>query len=99
MPCPGPGATISEKPMTLQEFNATAVRTNNADEELWDLRPFGDRQSEALEFWLGLAQTQGDPFGKAHVVKVEASLVLSQYARDSIAKLQEKSIVIGIRRE
>jgi hypothetical protein len=38
--------------MTAAEFNKTAIRTEDAIQITFDVRPFGDRQSEAVGFYL-----------------------------------------------
>ena len=38
--------------MDMDEFKATAVRTEDAEHVYWDVRPFGDKQAEAIESYL-----------------------------------------------
>ena len=86
--------------MNWNEFNATVIRNEHPDTTELDLRPFGARQSEAVDFWLDAARTQGDPFGKTTVMTTDASVILSNSARASLAELQQKGVkvsVVGIR--
>ncbi|HEX6803359.1 MAG TPA: hypothetical protein VF133_06730 [Terriglobales bacterium] len=80
--------------MDWNEFNSTAVRREDSETIELDLRPFGERQVEALDFWLAAAATQGDPFGKTSVLKTDAWITVSPDARTQIAKLQEKRVTI-----
>lgn len=38
--------------MDIQEFNSIAVRTEDTENVYFDLRPFGDRQSEAMDTYM-----------------------------------------------
>jgi hypothetical protein len=58
--------------MDMNEFEATAIRTEDADHIYWDVRPFGERQGEAIESYLhaGLASIEYgvSPFGSRIIV-------------------------------
>jgi len=82
--------------MNWNEFNSTVVRNESPEAIELDLRPFGAQQSEAVDFWLEAAMTQGDPFGKAVIVKMDASVILSQTARRCLAALQEKGVTLSV---
>jgi hypothetical protein len=38
--------------MNMEEFNATVIRTETANEVQFDVRPFGARQGEAIDSYL-----------------------------------------------
>ena len=38
--------------MTTEEFNKVAIRTEDTTRITFDVRPFGDRQAEAVDFYL-----------------------------------------------
>lgn len=38
--------------MTTDGFNKTVIRTETIDHVTFDVRPFGDRQSDAMDFYL-----------------------------------------------
>jgi len=38
--------------MTAEEFSKTVVQRKSGDVFIWDVRPFADRQAEAVEFCL-----------------------------------------------
>jgi hypothetical protein len=57
--------------MDMKEFNATAIRTETTEELTLDVRPFGDRQGEAIDSYLhdqlqsvqyGVASSQSKPW-------------------------------------
>ena len=54
--------------MTATEFNETAIRTEDAVQITFDVRPFGDRQGEAVDFYLNDAGTAIN-FGTRSIVK------------------------------
>ena len=82
--------------MTLDEFSATVVRNEQPEFIELDLRPFGTLQGDALEFWLDLAIKQGDPFRKKVAIKTGASVILSERARATLAKLQEQGVSFSV---
>jgi hypothetical protein len=81
--------------MNWVEFNSTAIRNERSGVIELDLRPFGPGQGGAVDFWLEAALKQGDPFGKAFVLKTDASVVLSASAREYIAKLRDKNVLVS----
>jgi hypothetical protein len=38
--------------MDMNEFNGTAIRTEDSEHVYFDLRPFGNRQGEAMDSYL-----------------------------------------------
>ncbi len=82
--------------MDWNEFNRIALRRESGGTTELDLRPFGARQSESLDFCLEALVTQGDPFGKATVLKTDATVVLSDGARVLLGKLQAKGIIVSV---
>ena len=82
--------------MNLNEFNNAVVRTESSDGTELDLRPFGARQSEALDFWLPTTLTQVDSFATKYIVKVDASVILSPIAFACLAKLQRKHLPVSL---
>jgi hypothetical protein len=82
--------------MNLNEFNSTVVKTETSDTTELDLRPFGARQSEALDFWLPAALSQVDPLATKYIVKVDSSVILSPIAFACLAKLQRKHLPVSL---
>ena len=82
--------------MNLNEFNSVVLKTETSDATELDLRPFGARQSEALDFWLPTALTQVDPFATKYIVKVDASVILSPIAFACLTKLQRKHLPVSL---
>jgi len=82
--------------MNWNEFNNAVVRNESPEVIEFDLRPFGAQQSEALDFWLDAALTQGDSFGKRVIVTTEASVILSQSARTCLTELQQKGVSVSV---
>jgi len=82
--------------MNLKEFNSAVVRTETPDATELDLRPFGARQSEALDFWLPTTLTQVDPFATKYIVKVDASVILTPIAFACLATLQHKHLPVSL---
>jgi len=80
--------------MDWTEFNSIVVRREDSEIIELDLRPFGDRQAEALDFWLDAAATQGDAFGKTSVLKTDAWTTISQDAHTQIEKLRQKRVSV-----
>lgn len=82
--------------MNSREFNSTVIRHDYPEFVQLDLRPFGAKQSEAVDFWLEAALEQADAFGKKIALKTDPSVVLSQSAIVCLAKLQQRSISISV---
>jgi hypothetical protein len=76
--------------MDWVQFNSAVYRTESASSIELDLHPFGAQQLEALEFWLQAALIQADPFGKPITIKMDASVTLSQHARQIVAELRQQ---------
>lgn len=82
--------------MNWNEFNSAVVRHDYPEFVQLDLRPFGAKQSEALDFWLEAALKQADAFGKTIVLKTDVGVALSQNSLVCLAKLQRRSISISV---
>ncbi|MGH9514250.1 MAG: hypothetical protein ACRD3P_01045 [Terriglobales bacterium] len=82
--------------MNWDEFISTVVINEYLEAIELDLRPFGARQSEALDCWIEAALKGGDPFGKTYVVKTHASMVLSQSTRENLANLQQRGVSVSL---
>jgi hypothetical protein len=63
--------------MHIREFNAVAQRTETDDEVQFDVRPFGDKQGEAIDLYLhdrvAALQYQVGGFGPRLVVIIHDS--------------------------
>lgn len=82
--------------MNWNEFITTVVLNEYPETVEIDLHPFGARQTEAFECWLDAALKDGDPFGKKYVVKMQASVILSQSGRHRLAKLQQIGVSVRV---
>jgi hypothetical protein len=82
--------------MNWKEFNSTVIRHQYPEFVELDLRRFGTRQSEAIDFWLDAALKQADPFGKRIILKTDASAVLSRNSLVCLAKLQRQGVSISV---
>ncbi|HKN71721.1 MAG TPA: hypothetical protein VJX30_11855 [Terriglobales bacterium] len=83
--------------MTIDEFNQQAIRTEDSNNVYFDLRPFAERQSEAMDTYLNASlmsiQTGVSSFGTRQIVLItDASMVLSDTARAYIAELRAKGV-------
>lgn len=82
--------------MNWNEFNGAVIRHDYPEFVQLDLRPFGTKQSDAVDFWLEAALKQADAFGKKVVLKTDAGVVVSQNSLVCLAKLQRRSISISV---
>ena len=82
--------------MNWNEFDITVVRNEYPESIELDLRPFGAQQGEAVDFWLGAALEQGDPFGKKVIMKTDASVILSQSAHTCLARLRQQGVSVSV---
>ena len=82
--------------MNWNEFNSAVIRHDYPEFVQLDLRPFGAKQSEAVDFWLEAVLKQVGVFGKKVVMKTNAGVVLSQNSLICLAKLQRRSISISV---
>jgi hypothetical protein len=82
--------------MNWEEFNSTVIRHEYPEFVELDLRHFGARQSEAVDFWLDAALKQADTFGKRIILKTDSSVIASQSALVCLAKLQRQSISVSV---
>lgn len=82
--------------MNWNEFKSTVIRHDYPEFVQLDVRPFGARQSEAVDFWLDAALKHADSFGKKVFVKTDASVIPSHDALVNLAKLQRRNISISV---
>jgi hypothetical protein len=87
--------------MDMNEFNKTAVRTEDSEHVYFDLRPFGNRQGEAMDSYLHEAvmsiQMGVSSFGARQIVLLtDASVVIPDSARTWLASLQESGVSVAI---
>ena len=86
--------------MDMNEFNQTAVRTEDSEHVYFDLRPFGPRQAEAVDSYLHSAvmsiQMGVSSFGARQIVLVtDGSVVVPDSARTWLASLQASGVSVG----
>jgi hypothetical protein len=72
--------------MDMNEFNSTAIRTEDREHVYFDLRPFGNRQGEAMDTYLHEAvmsiQMGVSSFGQRQIVLLtDASTIIPDSAR------------------
>ncbi len=89
--------------MNASEFNATAVRTEDAATITWDVRPFGNRQGEAVDSYLHerlmMLQMNAGGFGPRLVVLLCDPVVnIPSSAANWLAELNARGIATEIRR-
>jgi hypothetical protein len=82
--------------MKWQEFNSTVIRHEYPEFVQLDLRRFGAKQSEAVDFWLEAALKQADAFGKRIVLKTDPFAVVSQNSLVCLAKLQQQGVAVSV---
>jgi len=88
--------------MDMKEFNAGVIITQTATEVLRDLRPFSDRQGEAIDSYLHdlLAQAEHggiDPGQKLWVLLHDSTAVIPQSAYVWFANLESSGFGLEIR--
>lgn len=87
--------------MDMNEFNSTAIRTEDSGHVYFDLRPFGNRQGEAMDSYLHEAvmsiQMGVSSFGERQIVLVaDASMVIPDSARTWLASLQASGVSVAV---
>jgi hypothetical protein len=87
--------------MDMNEFNQTAVRTEDSEHVYFDLRPFGNRQGEAMDSYLHEAvasiQIGVSSFGERQIVLLtDASTVIPNSARTWLASLQASGVSVEV---
>lgn len=87
--------------MDIKEFNSIAVRTEDNENVYFDLRPFGDRQSEAMDTYLHGSlmsiQMGVSSFGSRKIVLItDASVTISPTGRTYLAALQQNGVSVGV---
>lgn len=87
--------------MDMNEFNKTAVRTEDNGHVYFDLRPFGNRQAEAMDSYLHEAvmsiQMGVSSFGERQIVLItDASMVIPDSARTWLASLQASGVSVEV---
>jgi hypothetical protein len=87
--------------MDMNEFNGTAIRTEDSGHVYFDLRPFGNRQGEAMDSYLHEAvmsiQMGVSSFGKRQIVLLtDAFVVMPDSARTWLASLQASGVSVAV---
>jgi hypothetical protein len=87
----------------MNEFNKTAVRTETASEITFDVRPFGDRQGDAVDSYLHARCLVGQYTGigmtsRLVVVLCDASANIPESSGRWLANLNAKGSPTEIRR-
>jgi len=85
----------------VNEFNQTVAKTEHGEHVHFDLRPFGNRQVEAMELWLEhqVKEVKAGRIlfhGKKIVLSTDASVVLSSGTRQLMEKLQGSGVNISL---
>jgi hypothetical protein len=93
----------AERGMTQDEFNKTAIRTEDSVSEIWDLRPFEGQQSKAFEYLLQNIDTQlrdGTLATKKRIIVLHDSrLVMSLPTLTWIKQLQALGVPLDFKIE
>ncbi len=88
--------------MDMNEFNGTAVRTEAIATVTFDVRPFGERQGEAIDSYLhaaGMAlQMNVFPHSKPIVLMCDAKATIPPSADRWLANLHSQGVAIEIQR-
>jgi len=87
--------------MDMNQFNSTAIRTEDNGRVYFDLRPFGNRQGEAMDSYLHEAvmsiQMGVSSFGTRQIVLLtDASVVMPDSARTWLASLQASGFSVAV---
>ena len=89
--------------MTQDEFNKTAIRTEDSVSEIWDLGPFEGQQSKAFEYLLQNIDTQlrdGTLATKKRIIVLHDSrLVMSLPTLTWIKQLQALGVPLDFKIE
>jgi len=88
--------------MTANEFNQTAIRTETPTEVQFDVRPFGNRQGQAIDSYLHEVLAQHGygtvtPGTRTWVLLHDSTAKIPQSAHDWLASLAAKGFSIEIR--
>lgn len=88
--------------MDMNEFNKTVARTEDDATVTFDVRPFGDRQGEALDSYLSnwsmaLQANAAPPHSKLLVVLCDSSTAITKNANRLLGLLNAKGVAIEIR--
>ena len=88
--------------MDMDEFNATAVRTEYPDVISFDVRPFGDGQGEAADSYLhaalGAVQIGVSTFERPVILLCDSTATTPDSANRWLAGLNAQGVAIEIRR-
>lgn len=89
--------------MNANEFNATAIRAEDPATITWDVRPFGDRQGEAVDFYLHqrlmMLQMNAGGFGPRLVVLLcDSTANIPDSATNWLNELNARGVATEIRR-
>lgn len=88
--------------MDMREFNGTVVRTETAVSVTFDVRPFGDRQGEAVDSYLhdvGIAlQMNVFRHSKLIVLLSDSNATIPTSADRWLANLHSQGVAIEIQR-
>jgi hypothetical protein len=89
--------------MDMNEFNATAIRAEAGDEVRFDVRPFGDRQGEAIDSYLhDLLAVAGygaiSPSSRVWVLLHDSTAAIPGSAYRWLENLKASGFAIEIRR-
>jgi hypothetical protein len=87
--------------MDMHEFNRVVIRTEDIDHVHFDLRPFGDRQAEAMDSYLHEAVVSihigVSSFGERQIVLLtDASTVIPDSARTWLASLRASGVSVEV---
>lgn len=87
--------------MDMNEFNKTVVRSEDSAHVYFDLRPFGNRQEEAMDSYLHEAVVSihagVDSFGDRQVVLItDASTAIPSSARTWLTSLQAAGVSVSV---
>ncbi len=88
--------------MDMREFNGTVVRTETAVSVTFDVRPFGDRQGEAVDSYLhdvGMAlQMNVFRHSKPIVLLCDSNATIPTSADSWLANVHSQGVAIEIQR-
>lgn len=87
--------------MDMNEFNATAKRSENETTIAFDVRPFGEKQGEAVDSYLhealGAVQQGRSTFGSRPIVVLcDETAEIPATAQNWLANLRERGVNVAI---
>lgn len=96
-------AGYAGRTMNADEFNTGAVRTESPTTITWDVRPFGDKQGEAVDSYLHqrlmMLQMNAGGFGPRLVVLLcDSTANIPSSATTWLAELNAKGVATQLRR-